>query len=187
MVKVLTFSVRERDPLVNYNPIQPITVSDSSIGFHNVNFHLPTLLEEVKNLKKKERNQYKKQIQTFLATSSSFLMLSPLMSTAKATNITVPATNIPKSAEGMPPEIMDLLIGLLVIAVGAGVVLAAILLVSAGIGKMFRMKNASAWTVDILKGFTQILIAVPVVFVIYYVANLIFAGSGWFVNPFKQF
>lgn len=187
MVKVLTFSARERDPLVNYNPIQPITVSDSSIGIHNVNFHIPTLIEEVKTLKKKERNQYKKKIQTFLATASSFLMLSPLTLTAKATNTTVPVTNLPKSAEGMPPEIMDLLIGLLVIAVGTGVVLAAILLVSAGVARMFRWKNASSWTVDILKGFTQILIAVPVVFVIYYVANLIFGSSGWFVNPFKQF
>lgn len=183
MVKV-TLSVREQDHLVKYNHFQPITISDSTIGVNNVNFHIPTLLKEVKKLPKKERTNIKKQILTFQATVASFLLLSSKSMANTIQNPSVPVNNLPKTAESLPPEIMELLITLLVIAVGGGVVLAAILLVSAGIGKMFRMKNASAWSVDILKGVVQILIAPSVIFLIYYLSNLVFGNSGWHINPF---
>lgn len=181
MVKV-NLSVKKQDYLVKYNPFQPISVSDSTIGINNVNFHMQTLIEEVNQLPKKERSKIKQQILTFQATVATFLLL-PLKSMAN-TSTSVPVTSLPNSAEGIPPEIMDLLIGLLKISVAVGVVLAAILLVSAGIGKMFRMKEASKWTQDIIRGLVQILLSVPVVFIIYYVASLIFKGSGWFVSPF---
>jgi ABC-type amino acid transport system permease subunit len=76
---------------------------------------------------------------------------------------------------------------ILTISVGAGIILAAILLVLAGMSRMFgkkMRKDATEWTVDIIKGLTQVLISVPIVFVIYYLATLIFKSSGWFVSPF---
>jgi hypothetical protein len=140
----------------------------------------------VKKLPKNKIRQYKKTIHTFIVTTSSFMML-PLRSMA---NTTVPTqqlgtTTLPQSATGIPPELLGLLLKLLVIAVGSAVIFAAILLVGAGVMKMLRKrKEANEWTTDILKGLIQILVAVPVVFLIYYVANLLFSTSGWFVSPF---
>jgi Na+-driven multidrug efflux pump len=111
-------------------------------------------------------------------------MILPLRSMA-ARSVPVTATNLPQTAEGLPPELLALLLKLLVISVGAAIILSMILLVGAGVMKMFRKKKeANEWTVDIIKGLIQILVAVPVVFLIYYVANNLFSGSGWFVSPF---
>jgi hypothetical protein len=98
--------------------------------------------------------------------------------------VTVPVTTLPNSAEGIPTEIMDLLIGLLKVSVAAGIILAAILLVGAGIGKMFRMKDVNDWITDIIKGLVVVISATPLIFLIYYAATKLFSGSGWFVTPF---
>jgi hypothetical protein len=174
---------RNPESSVNYK-INSFEVNGESIPFNNVNFHIPTLIEEVKQLPKSEKKKYKRILQTFLATTSSFMIL-PLRSMAAPSAIPVTATNLPQTAEGLPPELLALLLKLLVISVGASVILAAILLVGAGVMKMFRKKKeANEWTVDIIKGLIQILVAVPVVFLIYYVATNLFSGSGWFVSPF---
>jgi hypothetical protein len=174
--------VRNPESSVNYK-LNSFEVNGDSIPFNNVNFHIPTLIEEVKQLPKSEKKKYKKILKIFLMTTSSFMIL-PLRSMA-STSVPVAATNLPKTAEGLPPELLELLLKLLVISVGASVILAAILLVGAGVMKMFRKKKeANEWTVDIIKGLIQILVAVPVVFLIYYVATNLFSGSGWFVSPF---
>jgi hypothetical protein len=168
--------------LVNYK-LNSFEINRESIPFNNVNFHIPTLIEEVKQLSKSEKKEYKKVLKAFLMTVSSFMIL-PLRSMA-APSVPVTATNLPQTAEGLPPELLALLLKLLVISVGAAIILSMILLVGAGVMKMFRKKKeANEWTVDIIKGLIQILVAVPVVFLIYYVANNLFSGSGWFVSPF---
>jgi hypothetical protein len=179
---LVTLCVKSPDPLVNYQLSSPFVVKNEHISFNNVNFHLPTLLKEVKGLPKNKIEGYKRVIKTFIVTASSFLML-PLKSMA---NTSIPTgTNLPTQAEGLPPELLNMLIKLLVISVGSAVILAAILLVGAGIMKMFRKrKEANEWTVDIIKGLIQILVAAPVVFLIYYLASLLFSGSGWHVSPF---
>jgi hypothetical protein len=107
----------------------------------------------------------------------------PLRSMAN-TVIPTGQTTLPQSATGMPPELLELLLTLLKISVGAAVILAAILLVANAIGRMFRINGMTQWAKDIIKGLVQVMIAVPVVFLIYYVANLLFSGNGWFVSPF---
>jgi uncharacterized membrane protein YozB (DUF420 family) len=178
--------VKKPNPLVNYKFTNPIVVGDDTVTLNNVNFHIPTLIKEVKELPKSKIRQYKKIIKTFLVTASSFLIL-PLRSMAE-TSIPVGqmgTTTLPQSATGMPPELLELLLTLLKISVGAAVILSAICLVFAGVLRMFRKKKeANEWTVDIIKSIIQILVAVPVVFLIYYVANLLFGHSGWFVSPF---
>jgi hypothetical protein len=137
----------------------------------------------VKQLSKIEKKKYKKVLKAFLMTTNSFMIL-PLRSMANA-SIPVTATNLPQTAEGLPPELLALLLKLLIISVGAAIIISMILLVGAGVMKMFRKKKeANEWTVDIIKGLIQVLVAVPVVFLIYYVANNLFSGSGWFVSPF---
>jgi hypothetical protein len=161
-------------------------VGDDTLTLNNVNFHIPTLLEEVKRLPKSKVKEYKTILKTFLVTASSFLIL-PLRSMAE-TSIPVGqmgTTNLPQTATGMPPELLELLLMLLKISVGAAVILSAICLVFAGVLRMFRKKKeANEWTVDIIKSIVQILVAVPIVFMIHYVANLLFSGNGWFVSPF---
>jgi hypothetical protein len=99
-------------------------------------------------------------------------------------SIPVGTTTLPQSATGMPPELLELLLMILKISVGAAVILAAILLVANAVGKMFRLNGMTQWAKDIIRGLVQVLVAVPIVFLIYYVANLLFSGNGWFVSPF---
>jgi hypothetical protein len=178
----LNFCVKNPNPLVNYKFTNPIVIKQENMRINDINFHIPTLIEEVISLPKSKIKQYKKTIQTFLITASSFMIL-PLKSMA-ASSVPVGTTNLPQSAVGMPPELLQLLLQILKISVGAAIILAAILLVANAVGKMFRLNNMTQWAKDIIRGLVQVLIAVPVVFLIYYLANLLFSGNGWFVSPF---
>jgi FtsH-binding integral membrane protein len=162
--------------LVNYNFTNPFVIEENT-----VNFRMPTL-EEVKNLPKQKRKEYRTIAKSFLATATTFLML-PLRSMAQS-SVPTGTTTLPQTATGMPPELLELLLMLLKISVGAAVILAAILLVANAVGKMFRLNGMTQWAKDIIRGLIQVLIAVPVVFLIYYLANLLFSGNGWFVSPF---
>lgn len=177
--------VKNPDTLVNYHFTTPFAIEQNTMRLQNVNFHIPTLLKEVKKLPKRKRKEYQTIAKSFLATATTFLML-PLRSMAESSAPTLQtgATVLPQTATGMPPELLELLLTLLKISVGTGIVLAAILLAANGIGKMFRINGMTQWAKDIIRGLVQVLVAVPVVFLIYYVANLLFSGNGWFVSPF---
>jgi hypothetical protein len=179
---LVNLCVRNPDSFVNYHFTNSLVIERESMSINNVNFHIPKLVKEVKKLPKSKIHQYKQITQTFLATALSFTML-PLRSMAN-TSIPTGTTTLPQSATGMPPELLDLLLTLLKISVGAAVILAAILLVANAIGRMFRISGMTQWAKDIVKGLVQVLVAVPIVFLIYYVANLLFSGNGWFVSPF---
>jgi hypothetical protein len=179
---LVNLCVRKPDSLISYHFTNPIVIEQESMSINNVNFHMPTMLKEVKQSNKSKLRQYKKTIQTFLITTASFMML-PLRSMAN-TVIPTGTTTLPQSATGMPPELLELLLTLLKISVGAAVILAAILLVANAIGRMFRINGMTQWAKDIVKGLIQVMVAVPIVFLIYYVANLLFSQSGWFVSPF---
>ena len=173
---LVNLCVKNPNSSVNYRFTNPIVIEQDI-----VNFHIPTL-EEVKNLSHKERKKYKTIAKSFLATATTFL-ISPLRSMAQS-SIPVGTTTLPQTATGMPPELLELLLMLLKISVGAAVILAAILLVVNAVGKMFRINGMTQWAKDIIRGLVQVLVAVPIVFLIYYVANLLFSGNGWFVSPF---
>jgi hypothetical protein len=177
--------VKKPDTLVNYHFTNPLVIEQESVKINTVNFHIPTLLEEVKQLPKSKLKQSKKVIKTFLVTATSLTIL-PLRSMANELTPTqqIGTTTLPQSAIGMPPELLELLLTLLKISVGAAVILSAILLVINAIGKMFRISGMTQWAKDIVRGLIQVLVAVPIVFLIYYVANLLFGHSGWFVSPF---
>ena len=172
--------VRKPNPSVKYQFTNPIVIGNDTFTLNNVNFQ--EIIKEVRQLPKNKIKEYKKNIKLFIVTATSFMML-PLKSMASESIPTT--TNLPKTAEGLPPELLDLLVKLLMISVGLAVMLAAILLVGAGIMRMFRKKKeATEWTSDILKGFIQVLVAPSVIFVIYYLATLLLGNSGWHVNPF---
>lgn len=175
---ILNLCVKKPNNLVNYIPSNPIT-----IGELPVNFQPKIILEEVKSLSRKGRKKFQRVAKTFLMTTISFLALSS-KSMAATLN---PATELPVSSVGIPAELMDFMMTSLLIVVGVGIFLSAILMVSAGIMRMLgkrRRKEAEDWSVDIIKGFTQVLLAVPTIFLIYYLVSMILKSSGFFVSPF---
>ena len=151
-----------------------------------VNFHIPTLLEEVKHLKRKEKKQYKKIITSFLTTAVATLTLSSksMANTAQAPQ-SISVTNLPTSVD-VPTELMEIMSNLLVISTSAAVFICIGMLILAGLLRTMRKKKeATEWTSDIIKGLVQVIVAAPLVFLIYYVASSLFAGTGWFINPFS--
>lgn len=175
---ILNLSVRKQDSLVDYNFSNPIV-----IGEHPVNFHPKIIMEEVKSLSQSGKKKFQKVAKTFLMTTLTFLASSS-RSMAEQLN---PTDGLPTTAAGVPPELMEFMMTALFIVVGVGVVLSAILMVSAGIMRMLgkkRRKDAEEWTIDILKGFTQILLGTPIIFLIYYIVSMTLKTSGWFISPF---
>jgi hypothetical protein len=73
---LVNLCVRKPNPSVNYKFTNPIVIEQESVRLNNVNFHIPTLLEEVKQLPLSKIKQYKKIIKTFLVTYRQQRVLS---------------------------------------------------------------------------------------------------------------
>ena len=183
MIKV-NLCVKEPQEFNNYK-LTTFYVSDDAGNFQT------QIEEEVKHLSKKERKKYQKIAMSFVVTMGSFMAFasksmaatSPLPPFGQAT----PVTTLPSGvATGIPPELMEILTGALVLMVGVSVVLCIGMLMAAGVLRALRKKKeATDWTVDIIKGLTQVIVSAPVVYLIYYVSVKMFAGSGWFITPFS--
>ena len=174
----LNLCVKNPNNLINYNLSDSITINGDT-----VNFHQEIIMEEVKKLTKKQKKKFQQVAKTFLLTTVSFLSLSS-KSMAASSN---PPTVTPAVSAAMPPELMEFMMMALGMTVGVGVILSAILFASAGIMKMMgkkRRKDAEEWSVDIIKGFTQVLLSTPIIFLIYYIVSTTLKGSGWFISPF---
>lgn len=175
---ILKLCVKKPNNLVNYIQSNPIMIGELPI-----NFQPKIILEEVRSLSPKGKKKFQSVAKSFLMTIISFLALSS-KSMAATLN---PTTELPASSVGMPAELMDFMMTSLLIVVGVGIFLSAILMVSAGIMRMLgkkRRKEAEDWSVDILKGLTQVLLSVPTIFLIYYLVSMILKSSGFFVSPF---
>lgn len=182
MMKV-NLCVREPKEFLNYVPFESMTVG-------NVNFHLPILLKEVKHLPKVRKKHFKKIAVSFLTTLGSIVVLGsksmantlPPSSLNQTGQVT---TNLPTGTMGIPPELSQFLSSSLLIMVSVAVVLCIGMLIAAGVLRALRKrKEASEWTVDIVKGLTQVILAAPIVFLIYFIATILFSGTGWFISPF---
>ena len=175
---ILNLCAKKQDSLVNYKLSNPIVIGESP-----VNFHPKIILEEVKTLSPSGKKKFQRVAKTFLMTTISFLSLSS-KSMAASLNQT---DAIPIASVAIPQELMMFMQTALVIVVGVGVFLSAILLASAGIMKMLgkkRRKESEEWSVDIIKGFVQVLLSTPIIFLIYYLVSMTLKTSGIFVNPF---
>lgn len=183
MVKV-NLCVREPQNFLNYK-LNSFYVNEPA-----VNFQMNTIMEEVKVLPKKERKKYQKIALSFIAAMGSFMVFAsksmaatnPLPTLGQST----PATTLPSVGSSVvPPELMEIMTSVLVLMVAVAVVLCIGMLMAAGVLRaMRRKKEAADWTVDIVKGLTQVILSAPIVFLIYFVAVKLFAGSGWFISPF---
>ena len=184
MVKV-NLCVKEPQDFLNYK------LTTFYVNEESANFHIQTLEEEVKRLPRKQLKKYQKIALSFVATLGTFMVFA-----SKSMAATSPfpvsgqptmGTTLPNVAStGIPPELMEIMTSVLVLMVAVSVVLCIGMLVAAGVLRALRKKKeATDWTVDIIKGLTQVILSAPIVFLIYYVSVKMFAGSGWFISPFS--
>lgn len=145
------------------------------------NFPMEIYVEEVKALSHQERKSSRKIIRQFIMTTNSFLALSSKSMAQTLNQSPLPA----QSTTGLPPDLMQAIMELLQFSLKAVVILAIILLFSAAVLRMFgKTEKAIEWSKDILKGLIQALIAMPLVFLIYYVVTLLLGDLSFFKTPF---
>ncbi|AZV43700.1 hypothetical protein BAOM_3091 [Peribacillus asahii] len=133
------------------------------------------------NLSKKQRKKYDKIIKSFIGTTISFLTL-----TSKSMASQLQNTQPQQIMEtGLPTDLIEPIMELIRLALGGSVLLSVILLIAAGTLRQFRKKKeAMEWSTDIIKGFIQILIATPLIFLLYYVVTSMLGGFSMFLKPF---
>ncbi len=82
--------------------------------------------------------------------------------------------------EPITPELISTWgMNLALITVSIGVAISMTLLTIAGMYRMFRKRRESIeWTNDIIRGLVQTLIAIPTVYILYYLSQLLFKNLG---------
>jgi hypothetical protein len=163
--------VKEQKDYLNYNL--------SSFKVNAINFPIQIWKEEVKKLSNHQRKTNLKIVKSFIASTISFLSLSSKSMAASSTAIN------PMSIGGIPPEILEPLVQLIATALGLSVALAMILMMSAGVMRMFRQKEkAMKWNTDIVKGFLQIMLSIPICYLLYFAVVTILSNFTIFTKPF---
>jgi hypothetical protein len=158
--------------------------NDIALQENKVLFIGETLMKEVMNgssdqqkkaLKKLKRLQ--KQFVLILGASAASIMTLPLTGFAQS-NQGVPGTLTTENTVDITPGVvMEWGLTIALITVAIGVAISGSLLAIAGIYRMFRKREESQiWTTDIIKGLVQVLIALPVVYSLFYLAQLVFGN-----------
>jgi len=187
----LAISAKNLSPNVNYKRFDEIKLN-------NPLFTIESIQEEVRNLKTpKEKKKAKKILyKTMLYTTSILTMIitheftstsMALASTSLPTETEAIFTNTTPNPEGLnmpeitPSKITEWGFNLAVMALGGSMGIAMIMLVVTGIYSQFkRRKQASQWASDIIRGFVQSLIAIPLIYALFYLAVTLFQGFGFF-------
>lgn len=175
---LLKISAKKLDPQVNYvSPLKSISLEG------NQDFLFRNLEWEVKRTKKKDLKKYAKICRAALTTS--LLLLGLAHPAFAATDVLIPGSA--GSNVLMPKDIVT--IGLWIIGISATIssVLAVILMQLAGGYRMLRKENkrdATEWTQEIMKGYTQIILAPVIILAIAFIAYLLFGNFQWFAKPF---
>lgn len=117
---------------------------------------------------------------TFLQTLESEVKQSPLRARQLLKELSKTRTMLGSillvSPTVMPPELKSSILIAIIILAALGVGIAIISIMLAGLWKMtgFGKSRADAWTVDILKGFLQVILAAPIVALIVAICILLF-------------
>ncbi|MCA1021619.1 hypothetical protein [Halobacillus litoralis] len=143
---VLKISAKNLNPEVSYNSFKDHTFNESFFG-------------------EKEKEEVKR--------GGWVLPLSMAASILVIPNVAFAETQTPAIFD--PEKITSLGIQAATLCVGASVAISSILLSVAGVYRMLRKKKEAAeWTTDIIKGLVQSLVAIPTVYLLYYVATTLF-------------
>lgn len=147
-------------------------------------FLMDTIREEVKVLPKGQLMKYKKICQRTLAIFVLTFLANPMSNRALANGLEE-QQQVDIQLQGIPSEIIQVGLVLIGICVAVSTILAIVLSQIAGGFRMFRReKMATEWTTDIIRGYTQILLAPVIITVIAFVTFLLFKDFKWFITPF---
>lgn len=177
---LLKVSAKKLDPKVNYINLNKEISLDGK-----PDFLFPSLKEEVKKARKKDLKKYAKIARITLTTS--VLLLGLVHPTFAATTIAVNALPGAGTDVLMPKDIVHIGLWIIGIAAATSSVLAIILMQLAGGYRMLRKENkkdATEWTTEIMKGYTQIILAPVIILAIAFIAYLFFGNFQWFAKPF---
>jgi vacuolar-type H+-ATPase subunit I/STV1 len=132
-----------------------------------------TAIQQQKNLKR-----LKKLYKGFVLLLGVRAVITPLTASASTTSTSTTVAGL--TAQSLTPALAlhwGLTVSLMVVALGIAV--SSSLLAIAGIYRMFRKREeATEWTTDIVKGLVQVLIAVPVTYLLFYLAQVVFKSLG---------
>lgn len=149
-------------------------------------FLAETLKEEVIQGTKKEQKKKVKQLKKLfvqlamismtigLGTSLEILTAQPL--TASANSLIPTTTETSPLTDINPTNVMKWGLTVAMIVVSVGIAVAISLFAIAGIYLMFtrKRKEASEWTSDIIRGLTQVIVSIPLVYALFQLAQYIF-------------
>lgn len=171
----VTMQTKNKEEGVYYRkPMRDIILPSKTL--EDTHFLIQNFKKEVKQLSQKQIKKLKKILKVTIQASVSFLIL---------TNPTLAAGM--DTAE-FSKELIDLAKWAVFILTVLGVVSAMAFMICAGILRQIRKeKEAKEWTTDIIKGFTQVLVAPIIIGLIFQVVYLLFQDSKWFVSPLNMF
>lgn len=135
-----------------------------------VNFPIEINVEEVMKLSKKEKKKYKRIAKSFLMTILAFPTLTS--KSMAATFITTPSQNTMGLL--IPPDFLTTCMTIIATFIALAVVAAIVFFILAGVMRMLKQKKfAIDWTSDIIHGFAQILVAVPIILLLFFLTVLV--------------
>ncbi|UPI13432.1 hypothetical protein [Bacillus phage SBSphiJ7] len=172
---IVTMSSRELNSAVSYkSPVQQFNLKEKVED--DVLFIASTLQKEVikgtTGQQRKKIKQLKKLLKGFVVVMGAGIQATPK---AFAAAPLTGATTTAAANQITPAMVMSWGLNLALISVSVGVALSMTLLTLAGIYRMMRKrKEAEEWTTDVIKGLVQVLVAVPVVYLLFYLAQTVF-------------
>lgn len=172
---IITMSSRDPNPAVSYkSPVQQFNLKEKVED--DVLFIASTLQKEVikgtTGQQRKKIKQLKKLLKGFVVVMGAGIQATPK---AFAAAPLIGATTTAAANQITPAMVMSWGLNLALISVSVGVALSMTLLTLAGIYRMMRKrKEAEEWTTDVIKGLVQVLVAVPVVYLLFYLAQTVF-------------
>lgn len=131
-----------------------------------------SLIEEVGTNPKKARSLHKLFKRLAIGVGVKLMLpATALAATHKAATVTASASQI------TPQHVLHWGLILALVVVSIGVALSMSMLAIAGIYRMFkREKEATEWSNDIVRGLVQVLIAIPVVYIFFLLAQMVFTN-----------
>lgn len=159
----ITLRAKNLDPFVSYRSFEPTE--------NKVLFMGETLFKEVMNEEQGKRLKKIKKLKKIMRISVSILATAMTMAPK-----VFAATELTAQAAITPAQIMVWGKTIALISVSAGIGLSMTMFAVAGIYRMFRKRReATEWTSDIIVGLVQVLIAIPSVYVLYFLAHFLFS------------
>lgn len=171
----LNLSTKTQKDYVNYHNVNKTYEIGKTKEVKPLETFMTNIQKEVKEVSKKNRKQAIKILKaTYIAGMITLTIANPTL----AATTTV-----------LDPSIMKEFIAVMKFVVICSIVvssaLAMLLMMAAGAYRMLRkQKEATAWTTDIIKGYIQCLVAVPLIGLLLYTAVKLFKNAEWFFMPF---